>query len=177
MKRECQTNGKHYKRKSQAQWKKKYRTGRGPFRQSSHCHPDKKKRERGYLLNLHMSQSTCFGTWVETGVDFYGWQWVPRASTVQKGEHAKDNQAKRSKVEVTSIAGGRLLSCVRRVFSYTWHRERHVELLVMYYQTLAHAHSWHTHSGDERKEKKSKLKERRKKNNNKREEVRPNSPN
>ena len=31
-KRECQANGKHYKRKSQAQWKEKYRTGRGPFR-------------------------------------------------------------------------------------------------------------------------------------------------
>ena len=46
-----------------------------------------REKERDYLLNLHMSQSTCFGTWIETGVDFYGWQWVPRASTVQKGEH------------------------------------------------------------------------------------------
>ena len=114
-----------------------------------------REKERDHLLNLHMSQSTCFGTWIETGVDFYGWQWVPRASTVQKREHVKDNRAKRSNVEVTSIVGGRLLSCVRRVLSYTWHRERHVELLVMYH-----------HSGDEKKEKKkSKLKERRKKNN------------
>ena len=170
-KRECQTNGKHDKRKSQAQWKEKYRIGRGPFRQSSHCHPDKRKRERDYLLNLHMSQSTCFGTWIETGVDFYGWQWVPRASTVQKREHVKDNRAKRSNVEVTSIigVGGRLLSCVRRVLSYTWHRERHVELLVMYDQTfgtrtlLAHAQRRRKEKEKKKKKKKSKLKERRKK--------------
>ena len=31
-----------------------------------------REKERDYLLNLHMSQSTCFGTWIETGVDFYG---------------------------------------------------------------------------------------------------------
>ena len=104
-----------------------------------------REKERDYLLNLHMSQSTCFRTWIETGVDFYGWQWVPRASAVQKGEHVIDNRAKRSNVEVTSIVGSHLLSCVRRVLSYTWHRERHVELLVMYDQTfgtrtlLAHA--------------------------------------
>ena len=48
-KRECQTNGKHYKRKSQAQWKEKYRTGRGPFRQSSHLSSwQEKKRETIY---------------------------------------------------------------------------------------------------------------------------------
>ena len=119
-----------------------------------------REKERDYLLNLHMSQSTCFGTWIETGVDFYGWQSVPRASTVQKGEHVKDNRAKRSNVEVTSIVGGRLLSCVRRVLSYTWHRERHVELLVMYDQTfgtrtlLAHA---------QRRRKEKKIKAQRKK--------------
>ena len=55
---------------------------------------------------------------------------------MQKGEHVKDNRAKRSNVEVTSIVSGRLLSCVRLVLSYTWHRERHVELLVMYDQTF-----------------------------------------
>ena len=49
-----------------------------------------REKERDYLLNLHMSQSICFGTWIETGVDFYGWQWVPRAGTAQKGEHVKD---------------------------------------------------------------------------------------
>ena len=54
-KRECQTNGKHYKRKSQAQWKEKYRTGRGPFRQSSHCHPDKRKRERLSTKSTHVT--------------------------------------------------------------------------------------------------------------------------
>ena len=178
MKRECQTNGKHDKRKSQAQWKEKYRTDRGPFRQSSHCHPGKRKRERDYLLNLHIAQSTCFGTWIETGVDFYGWKWVPRAGTVQKGEHVKDTQAKRSNVEITSIVDGRLLSCVRRVLSYTWHRERHVELLVNTIKLLAHAHSWHMHSGDEKKEEKNQsLKKEGRKNSNKREEVRLNSPN
>ena len=83
---------------------------------------------------------------------------------MQKGEHVKDNRAKRPNVEVTSIVGGRLLSCVRRVLSYTWHRERHVELLVMYDQTfgtrtlLAHAQR-----RQKEREKKSKLKERRKK--------------
>ena len=35
-----------------------------------------REKERDYLLNLHMSQSTCVGTWIETGVDFYGWQCV-----------------------------------------------------------------------------------------------------
>ena len=54
-KRECQTNGKHYKRKSQAQWKEKHRTGRGPFRQSSHCHPDKRKRERLSTKSTHVT--------------------------------------------------------------------------------------------------------------------------
>ena len=55
MKRECQTNGKHDKRKSQAQWKENYRTGRGPFRQSSHCHPDKRKRERLSTKSTHVT--------------------------------------------------------------------------------------------------------------------------
>ena len=137
------------------------------------------EKERDYLLNLHMSQSTCFGTWIETGVNFYGWEWVPRASTVQKGEHVKDIQAKLSNVEITSIADveGRLLSCVRRALSYTWHRKRHVEiwLRTCAIKLLAHAHSnWHTHSGDEKKKNQSIKKEGRK---NKREEVRPNSPN
>ena len=145
-KRECQTNGKHYKRKSQAQWKESTEQEEANFVRRVTVILTREK-ERVYLLNLHMSQSTCFGTWIETGASrtFYGWQWVPRASTVQKGEHVKDNQAKRSNVEVTSIAGSRLLSWVRRVLSYTWHKERHVELLVTYYQTfgtrtlLAHA--------------------------------------
>ena len=77
---------------------------------------------------------------------------------MQKGEHVKDNRAKRSNVEVTSIVGGRLLSCVRLVLSYTWHRERHAKLLVMYDQTFG------TRTAEtKRKRKKSKLKERRKK--------------
>ena len=42
-------------RKLQAQWKEKYRTGRGPFRQSSHCHPDKRKRERLSTKSTHVT--------------------------------------------------------------------------------------------------------------------------
>ena len=58
-----------------------------------------------------------------------------------------------------------MLSCVRRVLSYTWHRERHVELLVMYDQTfgtrtlLAHAQQ---RRKEKKKKKKSKLKKGRK---------------
>ena len=44
------------------------------------------EKKRDYLLNLHMSQSTCFGTWIETGVDFYGWQWVPSVWVACVGE-------------------------------------------------------------------------------------------
>ena len=101
---------------------------------------------------------------------------------MQKGEHVKDNRAKRSNVEVTSIVGGRLLSCVRRVLSYTWHRERHFELLVMYDQTfgtrtlLAHAQR-RRKEREKKKEKKIKAQRKKEEKNNKREEVRPNSPN
>ena len=55
MKRECQTNGKDDKRKSQAAMKEKFRQGRGPFRQSSHCHPDKRKRERLSARSTHVT--------------------------------------------------------------------------------------------------------------------------
>ena len=94
---------------------------------------------------------------------------------MQKGEQVKDNRAKRSNVEVTSIVGGRLLSayvgCYRTpgtgsVTSSSW---------LCSIKLLAHAHSWHTHSEDEKKKNQSSKKEGRK-NNNKR-EVRPNSPN
>ena len=85
---------------------------------------------------------------------------------MQKGEHVIDNRAKRSNVEVTSIVGGRLLSCVRRVLSYTWHRERHVELLVMYDQTFGTrtllAHAQQRLKEKKEKKKKSKLKKGRK---------------
>ena len=88
---------------------------------------------------------------------------------MQKREHVKDNRAKRSNVEVTSIigVGGRLLSCVRRVLSYTWHRERHVELLVMYDQTFGTrtllAHAQRRRKEKEKKKKKKKIKAQRKK--------------
>ena len=78
---------------------------------------------------------------------------------MQKGEHVKDNRAKRSNVEVTSIVGGRLLSCVRRVLSYTWNRERHVELLdlVMYRQTFGtHTHTHGTRTAETKRKRKKK---------------------
>ena len=82
---------------------------------------------------------------------------------MQKGEHVKDNRTKRSNVEVTSIVGGHLLSCVRRVLSYTWHRERHVELLVMYHQTFG-TRTLLAHAQRRRKERKrEKIKAQRKK--------------
>ena len=80
----------------------------------------------------------------------------------KKGEHVKDNRAKRSNVEVTSIVGGRLLFCVRRVLSYTWHRERHVELLVMYDQTFG-TRTLLAHAQRRRKEREKKIKAQRKK--------------
>ena len=79
-----------------------------------------------------------------------------------KGEHVIDNRAKRSNVEVTSIVGGRLLSCVRRVLSYTWHRERHVELLVMYDQTFG-TRTLLAHAQRRRKEREKKIEAQRKK--------------
>ena len=32
-----------------------------------------REKERNPLLNLHMTQSTCFGTWIEIGVDSVLW--------------------------------------------------------------------------------------------------------
>ena len=118
MKRECQTNGKHDKRKSQAQWKEKYRTGRGPFRQSSHCHPDKRKRERQSTNSTHvtvylfrdLNRDRSRLLWMTVG---------PKGRYSAKRRTLKDTQAKRPNVEITSIADGRLLPCVRRVLSYT----------------------------------------------------------
>ena len=54
---------------------------------------------------------------------------------MQKGEHVKDTEAKRSNVEITSIVDGRLLTCVRQVLSYTLHREHHAKLLAHAQQT------------------------------------------
>ena len=158
-KRECQTNGKHYKRKSQAQWKEKYRTGRGPFRQSSHCHPDKRKRERLSTKSTHvrvylfrdLNRGRSRLLWMTVG---------PKGQYSAKRRTCKRQSSKTFKRWSNPIAGGRLLSCVRRVLSYTWYRERHVELLVTYYQTFG-TRTAETKRKKERK--KSKLKERRKK--------------
>ena len=81
---------------------------------------------------------------------------------MQKGEHVKDNRANPANVEVTSIFGGRLLSCVRWVLSYTWHRARHVELLVMYDQTFG-KRTLLAHAQRRQKEREEKIKAQRKK--------------
>ena len=134
-----------------------------------------REKERDYLLNLHMSQSTCFGTWTETGVDFYGWQWVPRAGTVQKGEHVKNTQAKRWN------------NLHRRRPFAVWHTSGVIVHLApgTSRRALGYVLSnfWHTHTlgtrtaETKRKKKNQSLKKEGRKNNNKREEVRPNSPN
>ena len=161
-KKECQTNGKHSKRKSQAQWKEKYRKGRGPFRQSSHCHPDKRKRERLSTKSTHvtvylfrdLNRDRSRLLWMTVG---------PKGQYSAKRRSRNRHRAKRSNVEVTSIVDGRLLSCVRRVLSYTWHRERHVELLVMYDQTFGtRTLLAHVQRRRKEKKKKSKLKKGRK---------------
>ena len=121
-----------------------------------------REKERDYLLNLHMSQSTCFGTWIETGVDFYGWQWVPRASTVQKGEHVIDNRAKRSNV-ASNLHRRRPLAVLRTsgvIVHLAPGRERHVELLVMYDQTFG-TRTLLAHVQQRRKEKRKKKKKKK----------------
>ena len=42
---------------------------RGQFHQSITAILTEENEKRNSLLNLHVLQSTCFGTWIETGVD------------------------------------------------------------------------------------------------------------
>ena len=56
-------------KQQQAQCKENYNKSKRPVSSVDHCHPYRRKEKRSSLPNLHMLQSTCFGTWIETGVD------------------------------------------------------------------------------------------------------------
>ena len=178
-KRECQTNGKHYKRKSQAQWKEKYRTGRGPFRQSSHCHPDKRKRERLSTKSTHvtvylfrdLNRDRSRLLWMTVG---------PKGQYSAK-RRTRNRQSSKTFKRWSNLHRWQPLAVLRMsgVIVHLAPGASRRALGLCTIKLLAHAHSWYTHSGDEKKEKKknqSSKKEGRK-NNNKREEVRLNSPN
>ena len=64
---------------------KKNTRARGPFHQSITAILTEEKKKRSRLLNLHMLQSTCLGTKIETGVDS-NMTVRPRASTERKKE-------------------------------------------------------------------------------------------
>ena len=50
-------------KQQQAQRKENYNKRKRPVSSVDHCHPYRRKKEkRSSLLNLHMLQSTCFGT-------------------------------------------------------------------------------------------------------------------
>ena len=80
---------------------------------------------------------------------------------MQKGEHVKDNRAKRSNVEVTSIVGGRLLLRTSGVIVHLAPGASR--------QALGYVRSnfWHTHTlgtrTAETKKKRKKIKAQRKK--------------
>ena len=44
------------------QWKENYGAGRGLFRQPSHFHPDKRKREKWSTKSAHVTCTVCFGS-------------------------------------------------------------------------------------------------------------------
>ena len=57
-------------KQQQAQRKENYNKSKRPVSSVDYCHPYRRKKEkRSGLLNLHMLQSTCFGTEIEAGVD------------------------------------------------------------------------------------------------------------
>ena len=77
MKKRCQTNGKPNKRHrryfkeaaASTLQRKLQQEKEARFISRSLPYLQRKKTGRSSLLNLHMLQSTCFGTWIETGVD------------------------------------------------------------------------------------------------------------
>ena len=102
------------------------------------------KKRRIDLLNLRMSQSTCVGNWIETGVALRmtvgpgGWccaKW-----------RTNDTQPYRPHFKIfTTMPWRRLLTCVHWTLSYTWHRK----CWTIGYHTvefLAYVYSLHTHS-------------------------------
>ena len=75
--KKCQTNGKHDERHrryfklaaASTTQRKLQQEKEARFISRSLPSLQKKKEKRSSLLNLHMLQSTCFGTYIETGVD------------------------------------------------------------------------------------------------------------
>ena len=103
---------------------------------------------------------------------------VPRANTVQKGEHVKDTQARRSNVENNPhrrrpVADLRTSGVI--VHLAPGARERHVELLVTYYETFG-TRSLLAHAQQRGKKLKRKWKHKEKEEEEE-EQVRTNSPN
>ena len=177
-KKECQTNGKHSKRKSQTHWKEKYRNGRGPFRQSSHCHPDKRKRERLSTKSTHvtvylfrdLNRDRSRLLWMTVG---------PKGQYSAKRRTCNRQSSKtfkrwsnlhrrrplavlRTSGVIVHLAPGRGAS--RRALGYVR-------------SNFWHTHTLGTRTAETKRKKKKKIKAQKRKKNNKREEVRPNSPN
>ena len=162
-KRECQTNGKHSKRKSQTQWKEKYRKGRGPFRQSSHCHPDKRKRERLSTKSTHvtvylfrdLNRDRSRLLWMTVG---------PKGQYSAK-RRTRNRQSSKTFKRWSNLHRRRPLAVLRTsgvIVHLAPGRERHVELLVMYDQTFG-TRTLLAHAQQRRKEKRTKKKKKKKK--------------
>ena len=157
-KKECQTNGKHSKRKSQTQWKEKYRKGRGPFRQSSHCHPDKRKRERLSTKSTHvtvylfrdLNRDRSRLLWMTVG---------PKGQYSAK-RRTRNRQSSKTFKRWSNLHRRRPLAVLRTsgvIVHLAPGRERHFELLVMYDQTFG-TRTLLAHAQQRRKEKKKKKK-------------------
>ena len=160
-KKECQTNGKHSKRKSQTQWKEKYRKGRGPFRQSSHCHPDKRKGERLSTKSTHvtvylfrdLNRDRSRLLWMTVG---------PKGQYSAK-RRTRNRQSSKTFKRWSNLHRRRPLAVLRTsgvIVHLAPGRERHVELLVMYDQTFG-TRTLLAHAQQRRKEKKKKRKEKK----------------
>ena len=96
--KKCQTNGKHDQRYSSSRKhtaKENYKKSKRPVSSVDHCHPYRRKKEkRSSLLNLHMLQSTCFGTEIETGVD-------SRDDSGSQGQYREQRRELRGKMTLT----------------------------------------------------------------------------
>ena len=82
-------------KQQQAQRKENYNKRKRPVSSVDHCHPYRRKKEkRSSLLNLHMLQSTCFGTEIETGVD-------SKDDSGSQGQYREERREVRGKMTLT----------------------------------------------------------------------------
>ena len=134
IKRECRTNGKNDKQKSQAAMKRKIiEQEEALFVRSIHCHPDNRKGERlstksthvtVYLFLYSAKRRTCK-------------RHLRKSLKLWKNHHRR-----------RLLADLRMLGIIVHLAPWTsssWLRT---------IKRLAHAYSWHTHSGKEKKRKK-----------------------